>query len=63
MIDKELSELKNDIPDIDIKDFKSGIYQKYSNNQTTRKIYFPKVVFVSKKSTAFWYSCASTLIA
>lgn len=46
MIDKELSELKNDIPDIDIKDFKSGIYQKYSNKETTRKIYFPKVAFV-----------------
>ena len=47
MIDKELSELKNDIPDIDIKNFKSGIYQKCNNKETTRKIYFPKVAFVS----------------
>ena len=29
MIDKELSKLKNDIPNIDIKDFKSDVYKKY----------------------------------
>lgn len=47
MIDKELSELKKDLPEYNIDDYKSGIYQKYSNKKTTRKIYFPKVAFVS----------------
>ncbi len=47
MIDKDLSELKNDIPNINIKDFKSGVYQKYNNKKNTRKFYFPKVAFVS----------------
>ena len=37
MIDKELSELKNDIPDIDIKNFKNGVYKKY-NERKKQKI-------------------------
>lgn len=47
MIDKELSELKNDIPNIDIKDFKSGVHKKYNNKKSTKTVYFPKIAFVS----------------
>lgn len=47
MIDKDLSKLKNDLPEYNIDDYKSGIYQKYTNKKNTRKIYFPKVAFVS----------------
>ena len=42
MIDKELSELKNDIPDIDIKDFKSGVYKKYDIRQSRHKTFYFK---------------------
>lgn len=47
MIDKDLSELKNDLPDYDIDDYKRGIYQKYNNKKNTRKFHLPKVAFVS----------------
>lgn len=47
MIDKELSELKKDLPEYDIDNYKSGIYTKYSNKKNTRKIYFPKLAFIS----------------
>lgn len=40
MIDKELSELKNDIPNIDIKDFKSGVYKKHSSRQKRNKTFW-----------------------
>ena len=42
MIDKELSELKNDIPNIDIKDFKSGVYKKYDIRQSRHKTFYFK---------------------
>ena len=42
MIDKELSELKNDIPNIDIKDFKSDVYKKYEGRQKRNKTFFFK---------------------
>ena len=42
MIDKELSELKNDIPNIDIKDFKCGVYKKYDTRQNRYKSIFLK---------------------
>ena len=47
MIDKELSELKKDLPEYNIDNYKSGIYTKYNNKKNTRKIYFPKIAFVS----------------
>lgn len=47
MIDKELSELKNDLPDYNIDEYKNEIYQKFNNKKNTRKIYFPKIAFVS----------------
>ena len=47
MIDKELSELKKDLPEYNIDNYKSGIYTKYSNKKNTRKIYFPKLAFIS----------------
>lgn len=47
MIDKDLSKLKNDLPKYNIDDYKSGIYQKCNNKINTRKLYFPKVAFVS----------------
>lgn len=46
MIDKELSELKNDIPDIDIKDFKSGVYKKYDGRKRQRIVPIYRPVFV-----------------
>ncbi len=42
MIDKELSELKNDIPNIDIKDFKSGVHKKYDIRQSRHKTFYFK---------------------
>ena len=47
MIDKELSELKKDLPEYNIDNYKSGIYTKYNYKKNTRKIYFPKIAFVS----------------
>ena len=47
MIDKELSELKKNLPEYNIDNYKSGIYTKYSNKKNTRKIYFPKLAFIS----------------
>ena len=47
MIDKELSELKKDLPEYNIDNYKSGIYTKYNNKKNTRKIYFPKLAFIS----------------
>lgn len=38
MIDKELSKLKNDIPNIDIKDFKSGVYKKHNSRKKRNKV-------------------------
>ena len=40
MIDKKLSELKNDIPNFNINEYKNGIYEKYENK--------PKKVFSLK---------------
>ena len=36
MIDKELSELKKDLPEYNIDNYKSGIYTKYNNKKNTR---------------------------
>ncbi len=47
MIDKELSGLKKDLPEYNIDNYKSGIYTKYNNKKNIRKIYFPKIAFVS----------------
>ena len=33
MIDKELSELKNDIPEYNIDEYKNEIYNKYNNTK------------------------------
>lgn len=33
MIDKELSELKNDIPEYNIDEYKNEIYNKYNNKK------------------------------
>ena len=46
MIDKELSELKKDLPEYNIDNYKSGIYTKYNNKKNTRKIYFPKIALL-----------------
>lgn len=40
MIDKELSELKNNIPDIDIKDYKNDVYKKQDKKQKRTKVMF-----------------------
>ena len=47
MIDKELSELKNDIPNIDIKDFKSGVYK----NQALGLLPTPIILIISSLKT------------
>lgn len=47
MIDKELYELKKDLPEYNIDNYKSGIYTKYNNKKNTKKIYFPKLAFIS----------------
>lgn len=47
MIDKDLSKLKKDLPNYNIDDYKNGIYQKYNNKKNAKKIYFPKLAFVS----------------
>ncbi len=47
MIDKDLSNLKNDLPDYNIDDYKNGIYQKYKKPKNTRRFYFSKVAFIS----------------
>ena len=61
MIDKELSELKKDLPEYNIDNYKSGIYTKYSNKKNTRKIYFPKLAFISiilcYIYNFYWYLC------
>ena len=46
MIDKELSELKNDIPEYNIDEYKNEIYNKY-NNKKTRDYRFPKLTFAT----------------
>ena len=45
MIDKELSELKNDIPDIDIKDFKSGVYKKCNERKKPKIVLKYRLIF------------------
>ena len=46
MIDKELSKLKNDIPNIDIKDFKSDVYKKYDRRNTKSIVVRYRTVFI-----------------
>lgn len=46
MIDKELSELKNDIPEYNVDEYKNEIYNKY-NNKKTRDYRFPKLTFAT----------------
>ena len=45
MIDKELSELKNDIPDIDIKNFKNGVYKKYNERKKQKIVLKYRLIF------------------
>lgn len=46
MIDKELSKLKDDIPNINIGDFKDGVIERY-NKKTSKKIVFKyKSIFI-----------------
>lgn len=47
MINKELSELKKELPDYNIDDYKSGIYQKYNRRNSIKNKCFSKVSFVS----------------
>lgn len=46
MIDKKLSELKKDLPEYNIDNYKSEIYQKYNYRKKTKKIYFSKFALV-----------------
>ncbi len=46
MIDKELLELKNNIPDIDIKCFKNGVYKKYESRNKNNVVLRYKSVFI-----------------
>lgn len=54
MIDKELSDLKNDIPNINIEDFKCGVYKKYDKKN--------KKSIVLKYRPAFKYGIVAILV-
>lgn len=47
MIDKNLSKLKNDLPDYNIDNYKNGIFQKYNSKKNSKIFHFSKMAFAS----------------
>ncbi len=45
MIDKNLSKLKNDLPDYNIDNYKNGIFQKYNSKKNSKIFHFSKMAF------------------